>query len=178
MWVPPDEDEAAWKNLLVNTEIMTEEGVTVGGTLLFGTTPNRFLPHAGIDVAAFPGTEKDYAARERVALRGPMTPLFDVSGAIVENGLIEQALEFVRRNTPVTAVLESGRRVENLRIPRKRSARRSSMRSFTGTTFSRARISSWQCTAIDWRSSRQGGCRTASRPSGCAREHGLPETSS
>src|ERR1022692_3894036 len=25
---PPDEDEAAWRTLLVNTEIMTEEGVT------------------------------------------------------------------------------------------------------------------------------------------------------
>jgi ATP-dependent DNA helicase RecG len=89
---PPDEDEAAWKTLLVNTEIMTEEGVTVGGMLLFGTTPNRFLAHAGMDAAAFPGTEKDYAARERVALRGPMTPLFDASGALVENGLVEQAL--------------------------------------------------------------------------------------
>jgi ATP-dependent DNA helicase RecG len=89
---PPDEDEAAWKTLLVNTEIMTEEGVTVGGMLLFGTTPNRFLAHAGMDAAGFPGTEKDYAARERVALRGPMTPLFDASGALVENGLVEQAL--------------------------------------------------------------------------------------
>jgi hypothetical protein len=39
-----------------------------GGILLFGTTPNRFLPHAGVDAAAFPGTVKDYAARERAAL--------------------------------------------------------------------------------------------------------------
>lgn len=115
--VPPDEDEAAWKTLLGNTEIMTEEGVTVGGMLLFGTTPNRFLPHAGVDAAAFPGTEKDYAARERVALRGPMTPLFDASGALVENGLVEQALEFVRRNTPVTAVIDNGRRVEKPAYP-------------------------------------------------------------
>ena len=85
--------------------------------LLFGTAPNRFLPHAGIDAAAFTGTEKDYAARERVALRGPMTPLFDASGALVENGLVEQALEFVRRNTPVTAVIDNGRRVEKPAYP-------------------------------------------------------------
>jgi ATP-dependent DNA helicase RecG len=111
-FVPPEEDEVAWRNLLVNTEIMTDEGVTVGGMLLFGTTPNRFLPFAGIDAAAFPGTEKDYAARERAALRGPMTPLLDANRAIVENGLIEQALDFVRRNTPVTAVLENGRRID------------------------------------------------------------------
>jgi ATP-dependent DNA helicase RecG len=115
--VPSDADEAAWQTLLVNTEIMTEEGVTVGGMLLFGSTPNRFLPHAGIDAAAFPGAEKDYAARERLGLRGPMTPLLDVNDAVVENGLVEQALEFVRRNTPVTAVLENGRRIEKSTYP-------------------------------------------------------------
>jgi ATP-dependent DNA helicase RecG len=115
--VPADEDEAAWRTLLVNTEIMTQEAVTVGGMLLFGRTPNRFLPQAGIDAAAFPGTEKDYAARERAALRGPMTPLLDATGAIVENGQVEQALEFVRRNTPVTAVLENGRRIEKPAYP-------------------------------------------------------------
>lgn len=115
--VPPDGDDADWQTLLVNTEIMTEEGVTVGGMLLFGTIPNRFLAHAGIDAAAFPGTEKDYAARERASLRGPMTPLLDINGAVVENGLVEQALEFVRRNTPVTAVLENGRRIEKPAYP-------------------------------------------------------------
>jgi ATP-dependent DNA helicase RecG len=115
--VPSDDDETAWQTLLVNTEIMSEEGVTVGGILLFGTTPNRFLPHAGIDAAAFSGAEKDYAARERTALRGPMTPLLDANGAVVENGLVEQALDFVRRNTPVTAVLENGRRIEKPAYP-------------------------------------------------------------
>jgi ATP-dependent DNA helicase RecG len=115
--VPPDEDEEAWRTLLVNTEIMTDEGVTVGGILLFGQTPNRFLPHAGIDAVAFPGTEKDYAARERAPLRGPMTPLFSAAGELVENGLVEQALDFVRRNTPVTAVLDNGRRIEKPAYP-------------------------------------------------------------
>ena len=115
--VPATDDEATWRTLLVNTEIMTEEGVSVGGMLLFGTVPNRFLPYAGIDAAAFPGTEKDYTARERTTLRGPMTPLLDVNGAIVENGLVEQALGFVRRNTSGTAVLEGGRRVEKPAYP-------------------------------------------------------------
>lgn len=109
----PADDEAAWQALLTNTEIMSEEGVTVGGMLLFGKTPNRFLPHAGIEAAAFPGTEKDYAALERTGLRGPMTPLLGADGALVENGLVEQALDFVRRNTPVTATLENDtRRIE------------------------------------------------------------------
>ena len=115
--VPADGDEAAWRGLLINTEIMTEEGVTVGGMLLFGQTPNRFLPQSGVDAVAFPGTEKDYAARERVALRGSMTPLLGADGKLVENGLVEQALDFVRRNTPVTAALENGRRIEKSTYP-------------------------------------------------------------
>jgi ATP-dependent DNA helicase RecG len=115
--VPDDADESGWTTLLLNTEIMTEEGVTVAAILLFGRTPNRFLPHAGIDAAAYPGAEKDYAARERNALRGPMTPLFDANGAIVENGIVEQALEFVHRNTPVTAPLEEARRIEKFAYP-------------------------------------------------------------
>jgi ATP-dependent DNA helicase RecG len=116
--VPSDDDDAGWRTLLINTEIMIEEGVTVGGLLLFGKTPSRFLPQSGIDAAAFPGVEKDYAARERAGLRGPMTPLLGSGGAVVENGLVEQALEFVRRNTPVTATLENGaRRIERPAYP-------------------------------------------------------------
>jgi len=110
--VPVDEDEEAWQSLLINTEIMTEEGVTVGGMLLFGKMPNRFLPHAGIDAVAYPGTEQDYDAQERTALRGPMTPLLSEGGDIVENGLVEQALDFVQRNTRVAVEAEGGRRVE------------------------------------------------------------------
>ena len=116
--VPEDDDVEGWSTLLVNTEIMGEEGVTLSGMLLFGNTPNRFLPQAGIDAAAFPGTEKDYAAKERVTLRGPMTPLMGTDGEILEAGLVEQAWEFVRRNISVTASLENGvRRVERLTYP-------------------------------------------------------------
>ena len=115
--VPAEVDEDAWQSLLVNTDIMTEEGVTVGGLLLFGITPNRFLPHAGIDAVAYPGTEQDYGAQERTALRGPMTPLLSASGNIVENGLVEQALDFLRRNTRPTVELDGGRRVEHAVYP-------------------------------------------------------------
>ena len=116
--VPDDDDVTGWQTLLINTEIMVEEGVTLSGMLLFGTAPNRFLPQAGIDAAAFPETEKDYAANERATLRGPMTPLMDMKGTVLETGLVEQALAFIRRNTPVTAILEDGaRRVERPAYP-------------------------------------------------------------
>ena len=116
--VPGDSDETGWQTLLVNTEIMVKDGVTLSGILLFGKTPNRFLPQAGIDAAAFPGKEKDYASQERIVLRGPMTPLMDQDGVLLEAGLVEQALDFVKRNTHVTAVLEDGaRRVERPTYP-------------------------------------------------------------
>ena len=106
--VPDDGDEAAWKTLLFNTEVMVDDGVTVSGVLLFGRTPNRFLPQAGIDAAAFPGASKVYGARERAALRGPMTPLLNDGGEIVEAGLVEQALAFVNRNVAIAGQLEAG----------------------------------------------------------------------
>ena len=106
--VPADNDEAGWATLLFNTEIMVEDGITVSGMLLFGRTPNRFLPQAGIAAAAFPGHNKDYGARERSALRGPLTPLLSDADEIVEAGLVEQALSFVQRNTAVAGHLQEG----------------------------------------------------------------------
>lgn len=110
---PPTADRHAWEALLVNTEFMIQETdraiPTVAGLLLFAVTPNKFLPQAGIDAVAYPGSEKDYAARERATLRGPITPLLSDKG-LVENGLVEQAIAFVRRNTGVSATLVDGAR--------------------------------------------------------------------
>jgi ATP-dependent DNA helicase RecG len=114
--VPTDEDVNGWQVFLVNTEILTDEGdsfpPTVAGILLFGKHPNRFLPHAGIDAVAYIGREKDYTARERLALRGPMAPLAGTQG-LVENGLVEQGMQFVKRNTGVKTVLRDGARRED-----------------------------------------------------------------
>lgn len=115
--VPVDEDVKAWESLLINTEIMVEESISVGGMLLFGSMPNRFLPYAGIDAVAYAGSDKDYNAIERVKLRGPMTPLLDQNGHIVESGLTEQALNFVKRNTGVIVEKDGGRRIERLVYP-------------------------------------------------------------
>ena len=108
--VPDDGEEAEWKTLLGNAGIMAGEGVTLSGILLFGKMPNRFLPQAGIDAAAFQGTESGCATKKHAELRGPMTPLFNETGdTLLEAGLVERSLEFVRRNsTRMTAVLGDG----------------------------------------------------------------------
>ena len=78
--VPTQDDIEGWRRLLINTELLVEEEdrtpATVAGLLLFCPNPNRFLPQAGVDAAAYPGKIKDYAAKERAAIRGPLAPLF------------------------------------------------------------------------------------------------------
>lgn len=111
----PDIDDApAWIPLLVNTEFLERaDGVaaaTVGGLLLFGRNPNRFLPQAGIDAVAYRGREKDYDSLERLSIRGPMVRLGGQSG-IVENGLLEAALHFMQRHASREGLNEHGHRV-------------------------------------------------------------------
>jgi len=111
---PEEEDDQGWRQLLVNTDLMTEERgrtiPTVGSMLLFGRMPNRFLPQAGITATAYPGTEKDYATLERAVIRGPIVSLFSPTGAVLENGLVEQAIDFIRRNTAAEAWIDEGGR--------------------------------------------------------------------
>jgi ATP-dependent DNA helicase RecG len=111
-----EEQRREWESLLVNTELLDSgerHPATVAGLLLFGKNPKRYLPQSGIDAAAYDGPEKDYAARERVSLRGPMVVLRAADGATAETGLVEQAVEFVRRNTTVKSTLVDGTRRED-----------------------------------------------------------------
>ncbi len=119
---PDEADQEGWLRLLVNTELMAEDRgrpiPSAGGLLLFGTRPNRFLPQAGITAVRYQGAEKDYDAKERASIRAPAVALFSEAGEVVETGLIEQALDFVRRNTSVQAhVDDGGRRQERWEYP-------------------------------------------------------------
>ena len=128
---PRDTERESWLRLLVNTELMAENRgrfmASAGGLLLFGPKPNRFLPQAGITAVAYPGTDKDYEAKARATLRGPVVSLFPApsnepgqppyplhlrtfseTADAVEAGVIEQALDFVRRSTNVEAWIDAG----------------------------------------------------------------------
>jgi ATP-dependent DNA helicase RecG len=118
---PTDDETAEWERLLINTDFMLEDRgrriATVGGILLFGQNPNRWLPQAGITAIAYEGTERDYATREQAVLRGPIAPLVGGGGEIVDRGLIDQAIDFVNRNIGHSAVLEGGRREDRSDYP-------------------------------------------------------------
>ena len=118
---PGEDDQVEWERLLLNTDFMIEDRgrsiATVGGILLFGLNPNRWLPQAGITAVAYIGEERDYATREDARLRGPLTPLVDSSKEIVDNGLIDQAMGFVNRNIGHGATLAGARREDRTDYP-------------------------------------------------------------
>jgi ATP-dependent DNA helicase RecG len=137
---PDATEEDAWIRLLVNTEIMVESRgrslASAAGLLLFGSSPRRFLPHAGVSAAAYCGAQKDYDARERATVRGPAVSLafsraeahgagfprqartFSESIEWMESGVIERTLEFVRRNVGLEAWIDAGgRRQERWEYP-------------------------------------------------------------
>ncbi|MDQ3632585.1 MAG: putative DNA binding domain-containing protein [Actinomycetota bacterium] len=118
---PSGDDAADWAALLMNLELMVEfDGVatpTVDGLILFGRTPERFLPQTGVRAITYRGPSPDYATQADEVLRGPLAPLLAANGEIVEASLIDQALSFVTRNTTATASLAGGRRVDRPAYP-------------------------------------------------------------
>ena len=129
---PPVADREAWTRLLVNTEFMCEDRSrslpSAGGLLLYGLRVQKYLPQAGISATAYSGSEKDYDAKERATLRGALVSLFperfadmgreymslpttfSEAGNAVESGVIDQAMDFTRRNISIVASIDSGGR--------------------------------------------------------------------
>lgn len=118
---PAQEDREGWGRMLRNLEfaVETEGGsaATVDGLLLFGRNPRRFLPQSGVRAIAYPGTEPGYAVIADQDLIGPITPLFGPRKALLEAGLIDQALDFIARHTQPESRVVRGRRVDKPAYP-------------------------------------------------------------
>ena len=118
---PEKEDTELWETLLINTEIMVESRdksiPTVAGMLLFGKNPNQYLPQAGISAVAYPGKEKDYETIEATVIRGPIVARFSEDNVIIDVGIVERAVEFVRRNTRSNSHIKDGRRIDRADYP-------------------------------------------------------------
>lgn len=110
-----------WEQLLVNTDFMIEDRgrnvVNVGGILLFGNNPHRWLPQAGIRALAYQGDERDYTTREDAEFQGAIVPLLNEKHEMVDHGVIDQAIEFVNRNMGHSAELDGGRRKDITEYP-------------------------------------------------------------
>lgn len=118
---PEEGDRPGWERLLKNMDLMVEipghHVATIDGLLLFGLSPQRFLHQSGIRAISYAGEDRDYATRADEDLRGPMVPIWTARGEISEVGSVEQALDFVRRNTATTSTLVEGRRADRRDYP-------------------------------------------------------------
>ncbi|MCY3952019.1 MAG: putative DNA binding domain-containing protein [bacterium] len=114
-------EEEDLRTLLANIDLMTQSVgqsvATIEGLLLFGRNPKRFVPQSGIRAICYPGTEAEYATRADEDLRAPMLPLRAADGSLAEPGLVEQAWDFVRRNTTPASRLEGARRIDSWEYP-------------------------------------------------------------
>ena len=119
--VPSDDDVDEWRTLLLNLDFATTSNertaATIDGTLLFGKNPKRFLPQSGIRAICYPGQDPDYATHADEDLKGPLVPLGAQDGSLVEPGLVDQAWDFVRRNTTPSARFEGARRIDRWEFP-------------------------------------------------------------
>ncbi len=110
---PDLRDHEDWERLLKNTELMTEgqDGTvgTLAGVVLFSKSPEKFLPHYGIDAAAYPSMEKDYNAKERVSLRNSMTRMIEDPNS---SGIVESSMDFSRRHLLAAEELQDNARRE------------------------------------------------------------------
>lgn len=93
--------------LLRNADILCESGAcTVGGLLIFGTDPQRFLDHAAISLAVYDGLQPDAALLDRQTFSGPL------------DAQIDQAVPAVLRNLPDPSRIEGSKRVASTpRLP-------------------------------------------------------------
>ena len=118
---PSQADQEGWRRLLINTDLLVaatnRDYASVAGLLLFGKNPNRRLPQAGVTAAAFPGAEKDYNTVDEERIRGPLTTIVSKQGDIVERGVIDRTVDFVKRNMGSVAWLEGGRRHRKKAFP-------------------------------------------------------------
>lgn len=100
--VPPAGNADEWEQLLLNTEFLVESETdrsrvcSVAGLLLFGKSHKRFMPHAAIDVAVFPGEDKEYDANFRDTADSPLVRLCDEKGDIVAPGIVDETLSMLQ----------------------------------------------------------------------------------
>ena len=82
------ESDEERRTLLTNTDILTDDGeVTVGGLLIFGLNPSRYLPQCGISFAHFTGVEIDSDLLDKQNIDGTLDFQVDTGLAVIKNNL-------------------------------------------------------------------------------------------
>ncbi|MDM8527683.1 putative DNA binding domain-containing protein [Anaerolineales bacterium HSG24] len=80
------EDEADKVSLLVNSDVLDEHGnVTVGGMLIFGVNPSRYLPQSGISFAHFTDNDIGDTLLDKQNIEGTLDYQIDTTLAVIKN---------------------------------------------------------------------------------------------
>jgi ATP-dependent DNA helicase RecG len=87
------------QRLLTNTDILNEQGqTTIGGLLIFGINPERYLPQAGISFAHFSGCQMQSELIDKQNISGPLPFQVDRCLASIKNNLqMPSTIEGMRR---------------------------------------------------------------------------------
>ena len=97
------DDKSKWIQLLTDNQILTEElgavNCTLAGLILFGKKDRikRLIPQSGITAVEYDMPDADVAGRYRKEINCSLLSLRNDSGLIVEEGIIDQAVNFVLR---------------------------------------------------------------------------------
>ena len=121
MDAPDLSDYEQWETLLCNLELAAtssgETHATIDGLILFGQNLRRFLPQSGIRTICYTSEQPDYAVRADEDIKGPLVPLVGTDGSVVEQGMVDRAWDFVRRNITPTTWLEGAQRHDRWEYP-------------------------------------------------------------
>lgn len=103
------EDETTRRRMLQNLDILSpaDESVTVVGMLIFGLTPERYLPQSEVLFAHFKGNEIGDELLDRKSLTGPLPQM------------IEEAQRALNLNLPSASTIAGMKRVEQIIFPDK-----------------------------------------------------------
>lgn len=87
------EPESAKRQLLINTDILASTGEpTIGGLLMFGVNPSRYLPQAVIMFAHFNGNEISDELIDRQEIIGTLPQQVDIAVAVIKNNLLRPSI--------------------------------------------------------------------------------------
>ncbi|MBW2239713.1 MAG: putative DNA binding domain-containing protein [Deltaproteobacteria bacterium] len=97
------DDKSKWLRLLLDNQILSEElgdvNCTLAGLILFGKKDRvkKLIPQSGITAVEYDTSDADVAGRFRREINGPLLSLRSDTGEIIEEGIIDQAVDFILR---------------------------------------------------------------------------------
>lgn len=105
------EVESARIALLTNTDILAVSGEpTIGGMLMFGVNPGRYLPQSGIMFAHFNGNDPDDELIDRQEINGTLPQQVDAALAVIKNNLLRPSIIEGSSTTNLSITCKNGLR--------------------------------------------------------------------